>query len=132
MKIDQDRCKRKPEFLAITEFIFLQNNPVLSEYLIGASNQTSQSSMYLQPHELQQEKFYDIGPRFACHVANYKIPESDVNKCMTNFYMYAREISNMRESLKSPDQKAMFDLEVHGIFCLCDVQDNYSELFCPN
>ena len=70
--------------------------------------------------------------KFACNVARYVIPDQDVNKCMTNFYMYAREISNMRESLKSPDQKAMFDLEVHGIFCLCDVQDNYSEMFCPN
>jgi hypothetical protein len=31
---------------------------------------------------------------------------------MANFYMYSREISNMRDSLKSQDQKTMFDLEV--------------------
>jgi hypothetical protein len=33
---------------------------------------------------------------------------------MTSFYMYAREVSNMRESIKTPEQKNMFDLEVIG------------------
>ena len=52
--------------------------------------------------------------KFACNVARYVIPDQDVSKCMTSFYMYAREVSNMRESIKTPEQKNMFDLEVIG------------------
>ena len=47
-------------------------------------------------------------------MARYVIPDPDVNKCMTSFYGYARELSNMRDGIKSTDQKSMFDLEVSG------------------
>ena len=54
--------------------------------------------------------------KYACNVARYVVPDQDINKCMTSFYSYARELSNMREGIKSSEQKSMFDLEVRCIF----------------
>lgn len=54
--------------------------------------------------------------KYACNVANYPIPDQDVPRCMSSFFSYARELTNIRENIKTLDQKNMFDLEVSLYF----------------
>ena len=49
---------------------------------------------------------------FVVQVAEYKIPPPDMNKCMSSFFRFARELTSIRLGLSDPEQQVSFDLEV--------------------
>jgi len=49
---------------------------------------------------------------FACHISNYEIADSDMRKCSRSFFMFARQLSSIREGIKEKSQRKEFDLEV--------------------
>ncbi len=49
---------------------------------------------------------------FACHISNFDIAEEDRKRCLRSFFMFARQLSSIREGIKDSEQKEEFDLEV--------------------
>ena len=50
---------------------------------------------------------------FCMQVAEFnKIPPPDMNKCMSSFFRFARELTSIRINISDPEQQVSFDLEV--------------------
>ena len=49
---------------------------------------------------------------FTVQIAKFKIPTPDMNKCMSSFFRFARELTSIRLNITNPEQQASFDMEV--------------------
>jgi|ERR1712062_551898 len=98
------------------------NKELIEKRVIGADNEAEQelfnsikftNALVLKVNQLAKQGLMDKKTLFSfvVQVAEYKIPPPDMNKCMSSFFRFARELTSIRLGLSDPEQQVSFDLE---------------------